>query len=244
MVQTASGQRIVPSPPASERHPVRRGLLIFALGLVALPVGVGLGPPHGEDRPAAGRRDGADLSGAVTFLAAQRDVDPTRIAAVGLSMGGEEAIGAAASDRRLRAVVAEGATNRVAQDKDWLSDVYEWRGAITEPVDRMVYGVADLLTAADQPIALRDAVVAAAPVPALLIAGGAMSDEIHAAEHIRAGSADSVQVWVAPEAGHVAALGAQPAEWRARVNAFLTAAIEGVTAPAPASARTAVRGTR
>src|SRR5206468_1520008 len=63
----------------------------------------------------------ADVQGAVTFLGAQPDVRDGRIAAVGLSMGGEEAIGAAATDPRIRAVVAEGATGRVAADNDWLS---------------------------------------------------------------------------------------------------------------------------
>ena len=48
--------------------------------------------------------------------------EPGRVAALGLSMGGEEALGAAASDPRIRAVVAEGATTRVAGDKAWLSD--------------------------------------------------------------------------------------------------------------------------
>lgn len=53
-----------------------------------------------------------DIAGAVSFLTRQPDVDPARIGVVGLSMGGEEAIGAAAGDRRIRAVVAEGATGR------------------------------------------------------------------------------------------------------------------------------------
>lgn len=59
-----------------------------------------------------------DFRGAVTFLTRQPSVDAARIAALGLSKGGEEAIGAA-GDRRIAAVVAEGATNRVADDRDW-----------------------------------------------------------------------------------------------------------------------------
>ena len=56
-----------------------------------------------------------DVTAAVSFLQTRPDVDDDLIAAVGLSMGGEEAIGAAASDRRIRAVVAEGATHRVSR---------------------------------------------------------------------------------------------------------------------------------
>ena len=61
-----------------------------------------------------------DVAAALDFLAARPDVDPARIAVLGLSMGGEEAIGAAA-DGRIRAVVAEGATGRTAADKDALA---------------------------------------------------------------------------------------------------------------------------
>ena len=70
-----------------------------------------------------------DLGGAVTFLERQPGVVGSRIAAVGLSMGGEQAIGAAAGIDAIAAVVAEGATNRVAGDKDWLSDEFGLRGA-------------------------------------------------------------------------------------------------------------------
>ena len=61
----------------------------------------------------------------------------------------------------------------------------------------------------------------------LLIAAGRVPDELHAARHIQAGSPASVQIWVAPNAGHVGALGARPAEWGERVNAFLDAALGG-----------------
>ena len=117
-----------------------------------------------------------DTSAAVTFLRSQPDVDDGRIAAVGMSMGGEEAIGAAAADARIRAVVAEGATNRVSGDKAWLSDQYGWRGAIQERIEWLTYSTADLLTDADPPISLHDAVAAAAPRPLLLIAAGNVDD--------------------------------------------------------------------
>ena len=61
-----------------------------------------------------------DTRAATTYLLGRPDVAEGRVGAVGLSMGGEEAIGAAGVDRRVRAVVAEGATNRVFGDKGWL----------------------------------------------------------------------------------------------------------------------------
>jgi dienelactone hydrolase len=166
-----------------------------------------------------------DVSGAVSFLAVQADVDASRIGAVGMSMGGEEAIGAAASEPRLRAVVAEGATNRMPEDLAWLSEVYGGRGTVTEVVHWLVYATANLLTTADQPIALRDAVAATPATPVLLIAAGARPDEGHAARYIAGGAPASVQVWVAPDAGHVGALAAHPDEWEQQVTVFLTAAL-------------------
>ena len=49
-----------------------------------------------------------DVPAAVTFLAAREEIDDARIGVVGLSMGGEQAIGALAVDPRIRVVVAEG----------------------------------------------------------------------------------------------------------------------------------------
>ena len=103
-----------------------------------------------------------DINGAIAFLRHQPNVDPRRLAAVGLSMGGEEAIGASAANEDIHAVVAEGATNRVAGDKAWMSDTYGIRGALTEDVEALTYGFADLLTDAKPPVTLHDAVRRAA----------------------------------------------------------------------------------
>ena len=166
-----------------------------------------------------------DVAGAVAFLAAQRGVDDDRIAAVGMSMGGEQAIGAAAANERIQAVVAEGATNRVADDSAWHSDEFGWRGAAQERFDWLTYRLTDLLTTADPPVALRQAVRSAAPRPVLLIAAGSVADEAQAARYFRDGSPDSVKVWVAPGTGHTDALDTYPDEWEARVIAFLDRAL-------------------
>lgn len=172
-----------------------------------------------------------DASAAVTFLQAQPDVADDRIVAVGMSMGGEQVIGALAADQRIRAAVAEGATNRVAGDKDWLSDEFGWRGALQERIDWLTFGITDLLTVADQPITLRDAVTEARR-PLLLIAGEAVENEPHAARHIQAGSPDTVELWIAPDTGHTAALEVHPEEWERRVIEFLTAAMASPQAEA------------
>ncbi len=166
-----------------------------------------------------------DVAAAVTYLVERPEVDDDRIGVVGLSMGGEEAIGAAASDRRIHAVVAEGATNRVAGDKAWLSDEHGVQGWLQEQLDRVTYGITDLLTSADPPITLRRAVHEAAPTPVLLIAAGEVDTEQQAARFIAAGSPAAVQTWVVPGAGHTGGLDTDPDGWEERVVGFLDEAL-------------------
>ena len=165
-----------------------------------------------------------DVAAAVSFLQRRADVDPGRIAAVGMSMGGEEAIGAAASQPAIRAVVAEGATNRVSADWDFLSQVYGPRGWVQQQINGLTFAVTDVLTDASPPIALRAAAAVAAPRPVLLIAGGGIADEANAANYIQRGNAN-VQVWHVPGTGHTRALFTQPDEWQRRVTAFLDGAL-------------------
>jgi fermentation-respiration switch protein FrsA (DUF1100 family) len=166
-----------------------------------------------------------DLAGAVSFLRHRPDVRDGRIAALGLSMGGEEAIGALARLRALRAVVAEGATQRVASDTEWLPDAFGWRGVLTEGLQIATYAFADALTDADPPGALRDAVRAAGPRPVLLIAAGDVGDEARAGRFI-AGGAPTVDLWVVPHTDHTQAIRTHPHEWRARVTRFLDRALD------------------
>lgn len=163
-----------------------------------------------------------DIAAAVAHLGRRADVDPGRIGLVGMSMGGEEAIGAAPTVD-VGAVVAEGATARTATDKAWLSDVYGARGSLQEQLERVQYGVTDLLTDADPPTALRRAVRAAAGTRFLLITGEAMPDEGHAAAHLAGAAPDRVEVWTVPGAGHTDGLATDPEEWERRVVSFLDA---------------------
>jgi uncharacterized protein len=178
---------------------------------------------HGRSRGRAmdfGWFGDRDIGGAVTFLGDQSGVDAGRIGAVGLSMGGEQAVGATASTAAIRAVVAEGATNRVAGDKAWLSDEFGARGAMTEVVEAMTYGFADLLTSAGPPITLHGAARVSAR-PMLLITAGDVPDEGRAGRYIESASPETVDLWVAPNTGHTDALKTHPDEWEGRVVAFL-----------------------
>ncbi len=162
-----------------------------------------------------------DTMAAVSFLGSRPDVHSGRIGAVGMSMGGEEAIGAAAADPRIAAVVAEGATNRITGDKGFLRRAYGVRGMAQQGIDWLTYAATDLLTRAPRPMTLRAAAGAMAPRPLLLITAGGVPDEAHAAAYIREAAPQSVEVWQVPGAGHTGGLRTAPVQWQQRVAGFL-----------------------
>ena len=165
-----------------------------------------------------------DVVAAVSFLRRQPGVEAGRIGVVGLSMGGEEAIGAAAADDRIQAVVAEGATARTAEDKaGWLPGGVP--GTIQRAIDRLTFGLTDLLTPAGPPRSLVDAVTRAEQTRFLLITAEEMPDESRAAEHLRRAAPDRVEVWDVPGASHTDGLREDPAGWERRVVAFLNSAL-------------------
>lgn len=169
-----------------------------------------------------------DAEAAVDFLASRPGVAEDRIALVGLSMGGESAIGAAGADPRVRAVVADGATNRVAADKAFL-DAYGTRGELQQGIDRLTYGVAGLLTGAPEPPSLRDSIRASAQhsAPTLLIAAGDVETEQLAADHLEAAAPGAVQTWTVPRSGHTQGLRSAPEAWQRQVLGFLDTALAG-----------------
>ena len=163
----------------------------------------------------------ADVTAATGYLAGRPDVTDGRIGVVGMSMGGEEAIGASAGNERISAVVAEGATARTAVDEAWLSDEYGVRGAVQEQLERLQDRTTDLLTSASVPTSLRAAVGASPDARYLLIAAGTEPDEEHAAKHVAAGAPDRVETWTVPAAAHTGGLATAPEEWTDRVVGFL-----------------------
>jgi pimeloyl-ACP methyl ester carboxylesterase len=198
-------------------------LIRNGFGVLALDArGHGRSSGHAMD---FGWRGDADVAAGVAFLSARPDVDPDRIALVGVSMGGEEALGAAAADPRVMAVVAEGATGRQSADLRWLSDVYGWRGAAQEGIEAAKTAVTQVLARQRPPLPLRAAVQRMAPRPVLLIAAGTAVDEQHAAADLRRASPSTVQVWTVPGSGHTEGLRTAPQQWEQRVVGFLTSAM-------------------
>jgi hypothetical protein len=165
-----------------------------------------------------------DVSAGTDYLAKRPDVIDGRIGAIGMSVGGEQAISAAGVDTRLRAVVSEGASARGARDEgDAASGV---SGVFIKYVDWVSRHAASLMTGADQPTPLRESLAGFDDQRALLIAAGTAHWEIGATEVLRAAAPEQVDVWIAPDAAHTGALETYPDEWERRVVDFLDDALQ------------------
>jgi pimeloyl-ACP methyl ester carboxylesterase len=130
-----------------------------------------------------------------------------RIAGFGVSLGGEVLLEAAARDRRLEAVISDGA----ARPED------AGMPLTTKIVRGMVRGISGMRPAP----ALEDHMPSSRT---LLIASGA-PEEIPVNRRYAEAAGSSAQLWEIPEAGHTGGLRSRPAEYEQRVIGFLDDAL-------------------
>jgi uncharacterized protein len=151
-----------------------------------------------------------DVAGALTFLTTRPEVDPDRIGGLGLSRGADVLIEVAATDPRLKAVVADGATARSLADVppgDWAAALW------LTPVLTMV----SLLSGDTPGPSLVELVAEVSPTPLLLIATGSLADEIRLNEIYARAARPPVDLWVLPEARHTAAIRDEAVAYERRV---------------------------
>lgn len=165
----------------------------------------------------------SDLGCVVDTLVSEYPGASRHVAVLGLSMGGEQAIGAAGADARIEAVIAEGATGRTAADKDgWLP-----QGPLGT-IQRRLDGLRDLsigiLSDAPKPQTLRES-ASHSDAQFLLITAGTVDSEADAAAWIARGNS-RVTVWTVERSDHVRGLATAPDEWKSRVIGFLEQALQ------------------
>jgi len=164
-----------------------------------------------------------DTAAAVSFLARQPSVHAGKIAVLGESMGGEQALAAMGTNPRIRAVVAEGVTGQQLADKGWLPQGVD--GVLQRGMEWVQYTTAGLLSGAPRPMSIPGAIRAAEPRPVLIIAGTINPDEPVAARWFQAASPATVRVTVVPHAGHTQGLATAPRTWETHMVSFLNAAL-------------------
>ena len=181
----------------------------------------GWGRSHGDPNAFAWAGS-KDVRGAVDWVAAQPGVDPDRVGGLGLSVGGEMMIQAAAESDGLSAVISEGAGERSVREflsgasgPDWLA--LPQYVALTTSValfgnDTPPPGLEDLAGDVDEPL--------------LLIDGehGQPLERVLNPKYAAA-AGGTATLWEVPGAGHMGGLDAQPAEYERRVVGFLDAAL-------------------
>ena len=179
-------------------------------------------PGHGESDGRAsllGANAQPAIGAALDWLVGQPRIDPDRVAGFGTSLGGEVLLEAAAGDRRLHAVISDGA-ERAGDDRELGLDsgLAALAGVAERAVVRAVSGMTE-------PPPLLDAVPAIAPRPILLIATGGRENEIAVNRAYKDAAGRWATLWTIPEAGHTGGLDARPAAYEARVVSFLERAL-------------------
>ena len=139
-----------------------------------------------------------DVTGALDYLEQRPDVDAGRIGGLGLSTGADVLIEVAAEDRRLAAVVGDGATGRSLADLP-PGDVAA--GLQIAPVFASV-----ALFSGERPGApLAELAAQISPTPLLLVAAGSSPMEVAMNRVYAAAAHEPVELWV-PDVHHTAAI--------------------------------------
>ena len=157
-----------------------------------------------------------DVHAAVEFLRNRPEVDPDRIGGIGLSVGGEMMIAAAAESDALRAIVSEGASARSVRD------IVANPGTTWSEV--LGNGVATLATSlfsnALPPADLKSLVPKISGAVLFVYGENGQPAEEPANRAFYAVAHEPRELWEVPGSGHIGGTEARPREYEQRVVAF------------------------
>ena len=174
------------------------------------------GDPH-----AFGWEGEKDIKAAVAFLERRPDVDPERIGGLGLSVGGELMLHAAAETDALKAVVSEGAGSR---------SIGEFRRmpgatAVQHGYETVITAGTTLFSNSPPPPLMQDIVGRIAPRHVFIIwAPRGVDTEVLNRGYFEA-AGEPKTLWAIPESRHVGGLAARPVEYERRVIRFFDDAL-------------------
>ena len=156
-----------------------------------------------------------DADAALAYLRRRPDVRAGRVGLVGVSLGGEVAIHAAARHREWRATVLEGVQGGSPADMQASEP-----DPATFAVLTAVYGLGRVLGGSGPSASNPDQIERIAPRPLLLLSAG-RDTEARANEEYKRRGGRTTELWNLPEAAHAAALRTDPAGYERRVIGFL-----------------------
>jgi uncharacterized protein len=160
-----------------------------------------------------------DVEGALTFLRGRGDVDG-RIGGLGLSTGADVLIQVAPDDRRLAAVVSDGATAASFDDQ-----IATFGFNAAAPYFWTLLTAGRVYSGSSPGPPLEERVPAVSPTPLFLIAAGGFPTEIDFNRHYSEVAKEPFEYWELAEVGHTAAVRERPREYERRVVGFFDDAL-------------------
>jgi dienelactone hydrolase len=157
-----------------------------------------------------------DIHAAVAYLQTRPDVDPERIGGIGLSVGGEMMIEAAAESTALKAIVSEGASGRSVRDI-----AANPGGSWQELIGNSFATAATAIFTDNLPPATLKSLVPKMSAAVFFIYGeNGQSVEKPANTAFYEAARGPKEIWKVPGSGHIGGLDARPEEYERRVVAF------------------------
>jgi pimeloyl-ACP methyl ester carboxylesterase len=195
--------------------------MLYENGFGALALNV-----HGHDESEGdinrlGWNASPDIGAALDFLSQQDAVQ--KIAGLGLSMGGEILLGAASSYPEIKAIVAEGATLRGANDYLSLPSNRPLYRSFTHRVFSFMVGIVSGDTQPDP--TLLQSIKAAESTSFLFIAAGTNETEIAYNSLFYEGAENRSQLWIIAEVGHTGGYSHNPQEYEQHLLDFFNAVL-------------------
>jgi dienelactone hydrolase len=156
-----------------------------------------------------------DIHAAVAFLQRRPDVDPERIGGIGLSVGGEMMIEAAAESPALKAIVSEGASGRSVRDD--IVNGSDWQEVLATGI---VTGATAVFANNLPPRTLKSLVPQISGATFFVYGEHGQPAEQPANRAFYAEARGHKEIWEVPGSKHIGGTEARPAEYERRVTAF------------------------
>jgi pimeloyl-ACP methyl ester carboxylesterase len=165
-----------------------------------------------------------DVQAAVDFLR-ERGIPAKHIGALGLGTGAEAVLETAGRDRRIAAVVAEGAQARTLDEARLLSNSAEQAYVVSTLT--VTYSAYRTLRGVDEPPSLGEMIPRVSPRPVFLMSSGSGHEAELNRAYARVARWPS-RLWEMPHASHTGGLRANGREYERRVVGFFDEALLGL----------------
>lgn len=163
-----------------------------------------------------------DIVAAAEFLRARPEIDDDRIGGIGLSVGGEQMLEAAAETHALDAVIADGAGARSFRE-----DVREAHGAelaLAVPLLAVKTAAVAVFSNTLPPPDLKELIPRIAPTPLLFIWSPTAPNDVHNPLYHRI-AGEPKAIWAVEGAGHVAGSRERPEAYERHIVGFFDRAL-------------------